>query len=501
MKNQIKLGAILSYLSIAVNVITGLIYTPWMINQIGKSDYGLFTLANSLIALFLVDFGLSSATSRYVAKYNAEGRQDKVNTFLGTIYRLYLIVDVVIFIILLLIFFFVDKIYVNLTPQEIEKFKVVYAIAALYSLISFPCITFNGVLTAYEKFIQLKLADLVHRLLIVLLMVIALLCGQGLYALVAVNALSGVITYLYKYLVIRKSTPVKTKYEKTNISLYKEIFGFSLWVTISGLAQRLIFNITPSILGIVANSGAIAVFGIVTTIEQYVFMISTAINGMFLPKISRIYSGTDSEKDIMPLMIKVGKFQFVLNFLIITGFSVLGKDFITLWMGKEYVDAYYGILLVIIPGAFYNSLQIANTAMIVQKKVHIQAGITLIMGVFNVGCSFVLSFFYGVLGACISIFLAYTLRALLYHIAHKKILKLDILYFAKKCYLKTLPAVLFALLFGILLNILIPGRGWFMLVIKGTLLVFAYLLCTVLFTATKSEKEGLFNILKRFKRF
>ena len=32
--NQIKLGALLSYFSIAVNVIAGLFYTPWMINSI-----------------------------------------------------------------------------------------------------------------------------------------------------------------------------------------------------------------------------------------------------------------------------------------------------------------------------------------------------------------------------------------------------------------------------------------------------------------------------------
>ena len=59
-RDQIKIGAILSYLSIGINIIAGLLYTPWMVDTIGKSDYGLYTLANSLITLFLVDFGLSS---------------------------------------------------------------------------------------------------------------------------------------------------------------------------------------------------------------------------------------------------------------------------------------------------------------------------------------------------------------------------------------------------------------------------------------------------------
>lgn len=58
---QIKVGGILSYVSIFINILAGLIYTPWMIQEIGPSQYGLFTLANSLISLFLIDFGLSSA--------------------------------------------------------------------------------------------------------------------------------------------------------------------------------------------------------------------------------------------------------------------------------------------------------------------------------------------------------------------------------------------------------------------------------------------------------
>ena len=74
---QIKLGAVLSYASIAINILSGLLYTPWMINQIGQNDYGLYTLANSVITLLMVDFGLSSATARYLSKYNAEGKKEE----------------------------------------------------------------------------------------------------------------------------------------------------------------------------------------------------------------------------------------------------------------------------------------------------------------------------------------------------------------------------------------------------------------------------------------
>lgn len=72
---QIKAGAIMSYLSIAINMIAGLLYTPWMIQIIGQSNYGLFTLASSLISMFMVDFGISTALAKYISQYLAEGNK------------------------------------------------------------------------------------------------------------------------------------------------------------------------------------------------------------------------------------------------------------------------------------------------------------------------------------------------------------------------------------------------------------------------------------------
>lgn len=61
---QLKIGAMLSYMAIGINIISALIYSPWMLSKIGSGDYGLYSLATSLINMFLLDFGISSAVSR-----------------------------------------------------------------------------------------------------------------------------------------------------------------------------------------------------------------------------------------------------------------------------------------------------------------------------------------------------------------------------------------------------------------------------------------------------
>ena len=82
---QIKAGAIMSYIGIIVNMIAGMVYTPWIIRNIGQSGYGLFTLASSLISMFMVDFGISAAVSKFLAQYITRGENERIGKFLGIV--------------------------------------------------------------------------------------------------------------------------------------------------------------------------------------------------------------------------------------------------------------------------------------------------------------------------------------------------------------------------------------------------------------------------------
>lgn len=71
--SNIGKGAIISYIAIFLNIAISFLNTPWMLKQIGVSDYGLYSLILSFLSYFTIDFGLSSAIARFIAKYRAEG--------------------------------------------------------------------------------------------------------------------------------------------------------------------------------------------------------------------------------------------------------------------------------------------------------------------------------------------------------------------------------------------------------------------------------------------
>lgn len=453
----------MSYLALGINILTGLIYTPWMINSIGRENYGLFTLAMSVISLFVFDFGLSSAVSRFLSKYLAEGRQDKANNCLSIVMKLYLIIDVFFFIALTSIFFFISNIYAELTPEEIEKFKVIYVIAAAFSVVSFPFIPLNGILTANEQFISLKVCDVLHKLIIVGAMTLCLLMGKGLYALVIVNAVAGIITILMKIWCINKFTQTKVNIRYKDKAQQYEIARFSGWTTIVSLCQRMVFTIAPTILGMVSGSTAIAIFGIAVAVESYIYYFANALNGLFLPRVAQL---TSREEDIMPLMNRIGKIQLTIIGAVVVGFICLGSDFIHLWVGDSFKDSFICAVLVIIPTLFYLPQEIGIQAILVKNEVKYQAIVWTVMAILSLLLSFVLGKSWGAKGVSMSICIAYFVRTFGLDVILIKRLHLDIIYFFKVTYTRMILFFILLIAFFLFVNAFVSSVGVIGFIIK-----------------------------------
>lgn len=505
-RRNISIGTILGYISIIIGVVSGLLFTPWIKDSIGTSQYGLYVLSSSFISLFLLDFGLSTTVTTYLSKYRAKNEDDKIKHFLGLIYKIYFIIDAVILVVCVISYFLIDLIYVGLKPEELISFKNSFAITAAFSIVLFPATTFNGILMSYEKFISIKILDIINKLLYIALTILAIKLKLGLYALVATHALSGLACHIIRYIIIRKRIRVRADFHNTfSKSEIKSIFLFSFWVAIQSIASRFVFNLTPTILGIVTNSREIAIFGIVSTIEGYIYMFGSVMVTLFVPKIARIQNSKNSNEEIIKNLenfsIKVGRIQLFFILLIVLGFIVSGKDFISVWLKEDstYSSAYYGIIIVSIyhlisipEGSFVNAMFLKGCANKVSFAIILKALI-------NVSLCFPLSYWFGMLGACISIAISELCELVVINIFYKQNLNVSLGFFFKKTYLPFLIPSIISLIAGLCLHF-INVNHLMKFIILGCSFVFLFVLLSYVFVLNKSEKKLLLQKILRKKQ-
>jgi O-antigen/teichoic acid export membrane protein len=495
---QIKLGALMSYFTIAFNIVAGLIYTPWMVGQIGQADYGLYTLAISFISLFALDFGLGSAVSRFLSIYKAKSDKEGAKRFLGITYKLFLFITGIFFLVLAVVYVQIENIFLELTFQEISKLKVIFCISGLYSIIAFSFNPLNGVLVSNERFLFLKSVDLFHKLFIVLLMVVALINGYGLYALVIVNAFIGLLTIAIKIVYTTKQTDAEVDFSCKDKMLLKEIFGFSAWTTVITISQRFILNITPTVLGAFAGSVQIAVFSIGMTIEGYTWTIAQALNGLFLPKVTRMTINNNDMVEIENLMIKVGRIQLFVIGLIIVGFASMGKEFMVLWMGENFADTYYVALLLIAPCIISLTQEIAYTTLVALNEIKYRAIASLTVAVISIILSVMLSKNYGAIGSAIAIFIGNMVGVVvIMNIVYYRVLKINIFRFFKECHIKMLIPLLLTCLLGFLMQNQFPVESLLVFMGKAGLLALIYFVLMWFISFNTYEKDLFLGLIKR----
>lgn len=80
--NQLKVGAILSYISMGLGYVISIIYTPIMLRLLGQSEYGLYNLVNSVVSyLGLLNFGFGSAYVRYYSRYKVKDDEENIASY------------------------------------------------------------------------------------------------------------------------------------------------------------------------------------------------------------------------------------------------------------------------------------------------------------------------------------------------------------------------------------------------------------------------------------
>ena len=497
---QIKIGGVISYLTIGFSIISGLIYTPWMISIIGQSNFGLYTLATSLVTMVTIDLGLSSAVTRFISKYRAENDVESIRKFLGIAYKLFIALAIIFLVSLTIVYFNVDRIFLKLNAVEIEKVKVLLSIAGLYAVVSFPFHPLDGLLVSGEWFIFQKSTQLFTKVLNIVLMVAALLMGYGLYSLVVVNAFCGVIVIGLKLYFLKKNDHQEIAWRTFDSQMTKEIFSFSLWVMVISIAQRLILNVTPSVLGITSGSREIAIFSAAMTIEGYVWTFATVFGGMFLPKVSKLIYGDNAGPDaIQALMIKVGRIQFILLAGIVSIFIMAGRDFFLNWLGPDFQKSYLITVLLVLPGLITIPQEIASTALIASNRVRYNAFSKIVVAVISISLSYILSLRYGATGAGIAIFIGNLIGgAFVLNVIYVRVLKINIWEFFRKCQIDMALPFILVLLVGFVLNYLITDVSWLITLIKVVILLLVYTLSGYFHAINNYEKNLLIEMVKRF---
>lgn len=488
----------LSYGNIFLTNIIGLFLTPFIVKSLGDAEYGLYILIGGIIAyISVIDLGLNNTIVRYVSKYRAENDKEGEEKFLTTIMLVYSIIAILVVVVGLIIYSNLDSVFSkSLTAAELSKAKIMFLILIFDLAIALPGGSFTAICNAYENFVFPRVLGIIKYLLRTLLVVILLNRGGDAITIVCIDTVFNILMMAVSVFYVSMKLNVKFSYSFIlDRHLVREIFSYSVWIFLYAIILQLQWNAGQTILGINVDTVTVAIFGMGVILGTYYGAFAGAINTLLLPRATKLSVNNDNGATYTDEMIKVGRINMFILFVVLGGFYLYGREFIRLWVGNTYEASWLVAMLIMLVTTLPLIQGFGSSILEAKKKNRFKSVLSITTISIGVISGYLLSFEYGMYGMLYSLVLVIFINSMVMLWYYKKIFELKIALFLKGVFFKSvINLMILVIIFKLFLHT-IDIDNWFILLVLMSVFAILYLITSYAFVLNKEERKLLW--LKR----
>ena len=446
MKKQITGGVVLSLISQGISIVIGLVYTPIMIRILGQNEYGLYQLVQSVVNyLNLMNFGFNGAYIRYYSIAKAKDDEQEIANINGMFMKVFLFIATLCLLGGIVLYLNIRVLGNHLTEADYIIAKELLIIMVINLAISFPASLYSVYMSANERFIFPKGIGIIINILIPLLTLPLLWLGYGSIGVVSITLFLSVLRLGANLWYCAKKLHMKVNMRYVDRSIFQGLLGYTFFIFLSDVVDQLNTNVDKYLLGRMIGTVSVAIYSVGFNLKHYYTIVSWIIPEMFIPEANRLAIEEKDDKKLTVLFTKIGRYNNFILLLVLTGFFLVGKPFIRLWVGPEYDNAYYVCMILMLAG-YIPAIQTLGVNIQNAKNMHrIRSIVYFGIACVNVVISVFLIRKWGEIGTSIGTFGAVFLGSGLFmNYYYHKHLGLNIFYFWKKVLKWTIPAMMIA---------------------------------------------------------
>ncbi len=377
-------------LSFLISLFIFFILTPYIIKNLGDYNYGLWVLLNTLISyLSLSEIGAGSALTRELGLAFGKKNKQRINkAFSNGVYLFFLIAKVVLCLTVLIsvVIFFINNNFV---------FCFLFFLMGFNLAVHYVFSPYTSVLQAAVRLDTIYIVTICQTIFHALFVFFVLFKGYGLVAFVSTGIIVNIIFKFYLYWLVKKTNKslvfnnkLVDKKSIQNMVFYGlKAFG----VNIAGILKDKVDNL---MIGYLLSVKLITNYSVAEDLKNKGFnvfgFLMEIVNPIFFQQ-----AGAGQKEKLKETFFLVWKTIMLLSFISYACLVLLGREFITLWLGANYLNAYLPLVLLATAFLFEKTQAPASNILYVFDQHHNYAWLRIMEGIFNVGLSYVFVKFFG----------------------------------------------------------------------------------------------------------
>lgn len=465
MSRQLLKNFLSSWIGYLARIIITFIFIPIIAGYFGDARYGVWVIIFQAVAYFsLVDFGLTSAITRFVSKNLSLNQPEKINRYLNSANAIYLIIGTAAFF---LIYLFADYLFPLFKIEDaayLAEGQAALKILGLFMATHFYLMSFGNSLAAFQRHDLNRYVSLVEEIIRILIMIFLIKSGYGLVALATTMLTTSILKDITGVIILKRIfSPLRFSFKDIDQETVRELFGYSKIAFGITAGWLIIFNTDSVILGLLISSTAAGVFTPAARLMLYLRNIINTLSVPLIPAISHLEAKNDYDK-IRTVYLKGLKYTSYFSFYLCCGVILYADSFTMLWLPPEFIRAGEVMIILAIGTAFFLPQIIGNSILFGIEKHKYLFYIVMIESFMKILLAVFLTPLMGIIGMALSNTIPQVLLySLIFPLMLSKIIKLKFSEVFLKIYKFALLGLLITYPAGMLIKQLLPPDSWMML--------------------------------------
>lgn len=431
-------GIVLSYLNTLLNMICGVFLSSYLIRSLGGTEYGVYqTISSFANYLVLFEFGTGTVMTRNIAVCRSKKSCDgEIKRNISTIWTVTVFLSVIIVIISFLFYSNIRKIYINtMSITQINYAKKMFLFLTAYLVISFYIQTVNGIILAFEKYSLLSLISVIKTIVRTGLLVAVIWTWKYAIMITIIDFSISAVIILFSMGYCKKVLNITFTIKYFDKTVFKSSIGLCVAIFLQVIINQSNNNVDKFLIGIKMAPNMVAIYSVGMYIYSIFSSLTTIPISMYAPEVARNYTNGLRKKELTNSLVEPSRLIVLIGGTVLFGFIAVGKQFICLLYGYDYINAWYIAIVIMIPMFINMSNGVIINVLDVMNKRLSRSFILIFTTIANIIMTVFFLNVWGIVGAAIATAIATMVgQILIMNIYYKKIIGIDVLHLFHEIY-------------------------------------------------------------------
>lgn len=349
-RRQVLLNTFSNYAGYFVGLAVWFALTPFILDQLGATLYGLWALIASLVAYGApIDLGVGLAVTRYVAEFRARGELGGASGLVATALLLFCTLGLVAVALSVPLALIAPEI-INVPDDERNTLSWLVVLTGVAIGVQLPATTAYAVLRGLQRFDFINLISVLGTLLMAGSIAGVLLLGGGVLGMAAVMIPLTLLWQVPMIRFIRRTAPeLEFGWRGARRDLLRTIAGFSSSVFFINAAGMFKKKTDEFVIGAVLPIARVTPYNIGRRLSDAPELLTHQFIQVMLPLASHLH-GKEDRARLRALFVASTRLTLAIFIPVAGALVVLADPLITAWVGEAYDEAAQIVLILTCAG-------------------------------------------------------------------------------------------------------------------------------------------------------